>query len=182
MRAPVAQAYDTLDRGTRRLTALAAASRLADPWPVAGTDRVRIRYIGNCMRELDRFLHILIDELVEDAVGDAAPASPTPSQLTLAATTAGKLGHHATPYRDRAADQFRLHALARTRLCLSHGDGRANRPDRRDGDRMTAGWFAPASTALRRYAIGERLRPSGHDLIGISAFYRQLADRIVAGR
>lgn len=177
MRAPVAQAYDTLDRGTRRLATLAAASGLADPWPVAGADRVRIRYIGNCMRELDRFLHILIDELIDEAAGDAAP-----SRLSLAATTAGKLGHHASPYRDRAADQFRLHALARTRLCLSHGDGRASRPDRRDGDSMTAGWFAPASTALRCYAIGERLRPSGHDLIGISAFYRQLADRIVAGR
>ncbi|MFN3433396.1 MAG: hypothetical protein ACK4ZY_03275 [Sphingomonas sp.] len=171
-RAPVAQAYETLDRGTRRLAALAADSLLASPWPAAGADRVRIRYVGNCLRELDRFLHILIDE----AAGPAAP-----ERLSLAATTAAKLGDHAAPYGDRAADQIRLHALARTRLCLSHGDGRANRPDRRDGDRMTAGWFAPASTTvLRRYAIGERLRPSSGDIIGVSAFYRRLADRVVA--
>ncbi len=171
-RAPVAQAYDTLNRGTRHLTAVATGSMLAAPWPAAGADRVRIRYLGNCLRELDRFLHILIDE---------AAGSGGPVRLSLGATTAAKLGDHAPPYRDRAADQVRLHALARTRLCLSHGDGRASRPDRRDGDRMTAGWFAPASTTiLRRYAIGERLRPSSGDLVGVSAFYRQLADRIVA--
>nr|WP_277998525.1 hypothetical protein [Sphingomonas liriopis] len=125
--------------------------------------------MGNCLRELDRFLHILLEER----------AGAAPVTLSLRYTTAHRLGDHACAGWNPAADQTRLRALSRSRICLLHGGGRVRRPDMPQGRWMTAGWCEPSSARLRRYAMGEMLRPSAHDLAGVGLFYRTLADRIV---
>jgi hypothetical protein len=77
-----------------------------------------------------------------------------------------------------AADVVRLRALGRSRACLWHCHGLVRRPDLNGGAWMTAGWSIPASTQLRRYALGEHLTPSGRELIDVSAFYHQLARKV----
>lgn len=163
-------AYDTMRRGTRFLADMAAGAAFTTPWPAGQGGRIRALYLGNCLRELDRFLHVLMDEIAGEG-----PGRP----LSLRHTTANKLGGHAHARWDMAADQTRLNALCRSRTCLFHDDGQVRRPDRPRGRWMTAGWPAPASTTLRRYAVGEPLHLSGADLADTCAFYQRLADRLV---
>ncbi len=163
-------AYDTMRRGTRFLAAIAAGTAFGTPWPTGHGGRVRALYLGNCLRELDRFLHVLMDE-----IAGGEPIRP----LSLHHTTANKLGGHAHARWDMAADQARLNALCRSRTCLFHHDGWVRRPDLPRGRWMTAGWPAPASNTLRRYAVGEHLHLSGADLADTCAFYQHLADRLV---
>ncbi|MBI0474096.1 hypothetical protein D9601_01780 [Sphingomonas sp. MA1305] len=125
---------------------------------------VRRRYIANCLGELDRFLHLLIDE----ATGHA-PA------VTVQRNMANKIA----PF-SQGTDQRRLRALGRTRACLIHTGGVVSRADERDGRWMTAGWYCPVSEDLQTFPLGAELRPAGRELADIGLFYRMLADRIVA--
>ena len=58
-----AAAHDTLIRGASFLAALAERPVIADGWPEGRDAHVRARFVANCLRELDRFLHGLLDAL-----------------------------------------------------------------------------------------------------------------------
>lgn len=144
---------------------------LAEPWPDGRAGVARARFVGNCLAELDRFLHVLMDDL---APGKGLVARPDQRN---AANKIGRLGGE----RDLLVrDQTRLRALGRSRACLSRCHGLVRRADERDGGWMTAGWFAPATTVLRRYPLGERLLPSGTDLAEVALFYERVAGGLVA--
>ncbi len=163
-------AFTTLKRGTRFLTALAAEPRLTRPWP-DGRDRgVRARFFANCLGELDRFLHILMDE-----TAPALSVAPAPDQRNAANKIACLTGEAAT-----TPDRRRLRALGRTRACLWHCHGLVRRPDAPDASWMTAGWPHPRTATLQRYRLGEHLAPAGAELADVSLFYEQLAERLIA--
>ena len=120
--------------------------------------------IGNSLRELDRFLNVLIDEVA---------AAIEPSGLDRVAfaqqrNTANKLRTIRTVMALPSPDDRRLRAIGRDRDCLFHCA-----EIRRYGDRRTA-----RQTAMlpRRLAHAERLTPDLHQLRD----YCRLYDRIVA--
>lgn len=165
-----AAAHATLTRGATFLAALAERPVIADGWPQGRDARVRARFVANCLRELDRFLHGLLDEL-----GASAGHVVREEQRN----TANKLrdfGLHPLAARD---DQFRLRALGRSSACLIHCDGWVRRPDVSGGAVMTAGWSEPAGEDLRRYPLGTRLAPGSAEIIDICRFYDALGDRLI---
>ena len=125
------------------------------------------RVLGNALRELDRFLHILIDE-----VACAHGLPPRTEQRN----TANKLEplSHALPGSGR-----RLRALGRSRACLFYTGGVVRRADVPGGAWMTAGW--PLAGELRRFALGQQLSPSAADLADVCRFYDRLGAELVRG-
>ncbi len=165
-----AAAHETLIRGATFLTALADRPVITDGWPKGPDARVRARFVANCLRELDRFLHGLLD-----ALGASAGHVVREDQRN----TANKLrdfGVHPLAERD---DQLRLRALGRSSACLIHCDGWVRRPDVAGGDVMTAGWTGNTGVDLRRYPLGARLAPGRDELIDICRFYDRLGDRLI---
>lgn len=167
--AQTARAHATLRQGVRFISGLA-------PWaepPAHGRQAVvRARYVGNCLRELDRFLALLLD---------AACEAPRPRVLTLKPDTAERMGAYRHGGWDSRPAQDRLRALDRSRRCLLHEGGRVACPDVPGGWWLTAGWRATESPDLRRYAVGAHLRPNAGDLRDIAHFYGGLGDRVVEG-
>jgi len=165
--------------GAHRLGLLATEGALAAPWPTGSAAGVRARYIANCLRELDTFLKGLLDQV-----------APSPRGRPRRHNAANRV--HDAAYRTlprsagmptvaiSADDIARLRALCRTRACLWHCHGLVRRPDQDGGAWMTSGWHAPASTDLRRYALGDQLAPEGRDLIGVGTFYGHLAHKIAS--
>jgi hypothetical protein len=166
----VGNAYQTLQRGTRMLAELAAGATLAGPWPDRTATCSRTRFVGNCLRELDRFLIVLMNEMAD---APDAPSAPLPRNAAL------RIAAMAADRWDSSADERRLRALGRTTASFNYCRGVALRPDAVDGEWMTSGWIEPSTRTLKRYRLGERLAPSGQDLVGVSLFYRRLADRVV---
>ncbi|WP_375270270.1 hypothetical protein [Sphingomonas sp.] len=163
--------------GAHRLGQLATDGALAAPWPTGSAAGVRARYVANCLRELDTFLKGLLDQV--------APSPPDRPRRHNAANRVHDVAYR-TPTRAAALpaiailadDVARLRALGRSRACLWHCHGLVRRPDSGGGAWMTAGWHAPASADLRRYALGDHLAPSGRDLIGVGSFYHQLVHKV----
>lgn len=165
-RAELARAHATLQRGADFL-----AQGLADTGPRRAIEgRYRARLLGNGLRELDRFLSLLIDALA-GAHGIALPAGERETANKLARLRAVT----GTPHRDHA----RLTALARSRDCLFHCEGLVRRGDRRGDAAMTVGWPMRDGAALPRVAIGERLSLSGAELDEICGFYRAIAAQLL---
>ncbi|MGK6356218.1 hypothetical protein ACMGDH_13460 [Sphingomonas sp. DT-207] len=166
------RAHATLDRGARFLSAGLRPQQDAAPAAIAG--RYRAKVIGNGLRELDRFLNLLLDEA---SLRIGFPARPGQRN------TANKLRQFriATGV-DREGDLERLHALGRSRDCLFYSGGIVTRGDFRSGPSMTAGWSGPdLAKGLRRFGVGEELEVTAADLAGICAFYEALAAEVVAG-
>lgn len=172
MSAGLTRAHATLDRGARFLSAGLRPQQDAPPGAIAGQYRVKV--IGNGLRELDRFLNLLLDEA---SLRIGFPALPGQRN------TANKLRQFRTAIGiDREADLARLHALARSRDCLFYSGGIVTRGDLRGGPSMTVGWSGPdLAKGLRRFAVGEELEVTAADLAGICAFYEALAAEVVAG-
>ena len=167
------RATTLLLRGAHRLDQLAREGALADPWPSGDGAGIRARYVANCLRELDTFLKGLLDH--------AAPSPFDGARRHNAANrvhAVARQSDHAATTTIVPADVARLRALGRSRACLWHCHGLVRRADQKSGAWMTAGWHAPASSELRRYALGERLAPVGRDLVGVAHFYRQLAYKV----
>ncbi|WP_174280608.1 hypothetical protein [Sphingomonas bacterium] len=161
--AALAAAVATMRRGTAFLGGGLSRSGGA---PVGASYRARLA--GNGLRELDRFLNLLIDAALEAGGGDARPRQ---------ANTAAKYRAIAPGDRRGVADHRRLLALGRSRACLFYCDGVVRRPDRRGGATMTLGWpGADGRLEVRR--LGEQLWLDAADLGDIARFYRRLADRI----
>lgn len=164
---PAARAYATLREGVRHVARIA-------PWPDRAADGpqaiVRARYIGNCLRELDRFLAVLLDTTSTGA---------RPRLLTLKPDTATRMAAYGGDGWDVRPAQFRLRALDRSRMCLLHDAGRVGRGDEPQGRWLTSGWRDAGSHDLRRYAVGTRLRPNARHLHDIAGFYAGLGDRVL---
>ena len=132
---------------------------------------MRARFWGNCLAELDRFLHILMDE-VAPAMGVLANRQQH--------NAANKIGDLVGGRWDPSAEGRRLNALGRSRACLSRCHGLVRRPDVVGVGWMTAGWCTPGSATLQRYDLGEQVTPAGAELAEVSLFYDALAARLAA--
>jgi len=164
-RAELARAHATLERGAGFL-----AQGLAREGPRRAIEgRYRARVLGNGLRELDRFLSLLIDALA-GARGITLPAGERETASKLASLRA----RTGAPHDDHA----RLIALARSRDCLFHCEGLVRRGDRRGDISMTVGWPMRDGVALPRVAIGERLSLSGAELDEICGYYRAIAAQL----
>lgn len=156
-----ARAHATLRRGA---LFLGAGLRLQDmalpPGAIAG--RYRAKVIGNGLRELDRFLNVLIDEASLCLGLPAAPGQRnTANKLHALRETLG-LGHE---------HDSQLRALGRSRDCLFYCNGVVKQRG------VTAGW--PAPDGPRRFAVGEDLVVTPADLAGICGFYEGIAAELV---
>jgi hypothetical protein len=128
--------------------------------------RLRSRVIGNGLRELDRFLNILIDEA---ACRRHLPIAPRQRN------TANKLQEFWSKIGVPSDGLVRLRALGRSRDCLFHCDGIARRADVDDTRVMTLGW--PGKNGLLQTArLGSAINVKQTDLQSVRAFYNQLAD------
>lgn len=130
--------------------------------------RYRAKVIGNGLRELDRFLNLLID-----AVSTAEGLPVRPGQHN----TANKLSAYRAAKSLPNHDDGRLRALGRSRDCLFHCGGRVQRGDRRDAIAMTVGWPARAGcdAPLDRVMIGQDVNVTRGDLDDVCLFYRRIA-------
>ena len=162
----------TLERAADFLAAGLRAGAPVGPNPIAGPYRAKV--IANGLRELDRFLNLLIDE--------ARRVAGLPI-FTHQRNTANKFTADDFQYRHSLADYERLRALGRSRECLFHCQGRVLRGDRADAERMTAGWpeIPGTVTPLRRFALGSEMSVSQQDLADVAVFYRRLGEEISAG-
>ena len=105
------QAHATLARGTAFFAARGWAS-----------DATHARVIGNGLRELDRFLNLLLDEVAATR-GQAVAERRGFVRQTNAANKLVLLLGPASPHGDR------LRAIGRVRAALFHCGGQAHRPD-----------------------------------------------------
>ena len=162
----LARAHVTLERGAQFLGRgldAGAARTIAGPY--------RAKVIGNGLRELDRFLQLLVLAIAA-ARGIALPEQERHT-ANLVARLRETLGV-ADP------DRARLLALGRTRDCLFHCGGLVRRGDARGGAVMTIGWHGAGGGTLLRVAVGERLDPSARELLDICLYYRALAARLLS--
>lgn len=141
------------------------ADRL-DDWHEPVTD-VQARYTANCFRELDGFLRTLLDEVAPD-IGPARR------------NTANKLGALTLARGAPPADAARLRAIGRSTACLFHCAGWVRRPDVIAGAWMTAGWPERGGARLRRYPLGDRLRPGPTDVIDVCGFFLRVGEAVAA--
>ncbi|HEX7851968.1 MAG TPA: hypothetical protein VF485_19705 [Sphingomonas sp.] len=163
-------ASSTLFRGAAFLGACLRAPTAHDVESLspAIVGRYRAKVIGNGLRELDRFLNLLID-----AASDAEGLPVRPGQRN----TANKLAAYRAAMALPNDDDRRLRALGRSRDCLFHCAGRVRRGDRRDDMTMTVGWPERPSgdMPLDRVTIGQELTVTRGDLDDVCRFYRRIA-------
>lgn len=133
------------------------------------THRLRSKLIGNGLRELDRFLNILIDE--------AARQQRLP-MIPRLRNTARKL-QRLLSMTELSSDDFeQLLALATSRKCLFHLDGIAGRVDGDESEMMTLGW-CDGKGGLRRVSVGSAIVVESADLESIRQFYVRLANDLL---
>lgn len=132
---------------------------------------VRARYTANCFRELDGFLRTLLDELAPEP---APKRRNTANKLRAMALDGAPTGDTA------AADCTRLRAIGRSAACLFHLGGWVRRPDVVAGGWMTAGWPDGDGQVLRRYPLGDRLRPGAVDVADVCGFYQRIGEAVSA--
>lgn len=165
------RAHATLRRGALFLGSGLRTQGSAAPLPIDG--RYRAKVIGNGLRELDRFLNLLLDEA---ALASGLPASPGQRN------TANKLRRfRAAADGGEDADLIRLRALGRARDCLFYNNGIVARGDVRGGATMSAPWRgAGPDQSLHSVSVGEALVLTPADLAGICAFYEALGNEVSA--
>lgn len=173
-----AAAHETLTRGATFLAALAERPVIAGGWPEGRQARVRARFLANCLRELDRFLHGLLDELGASA-GHVVREDQRNTANKLRAYGVPVTGPVATGGMLVSADEARLRALGRSSACLIHCNGWVRRPDVAGGDTMTVGWREASGPALARYPLGTRLVPGTAEIVDVCGFYDRLGHRLL---
>jgi hypothetical protein len=170
----LARADATLRSGARFLAAgLQAAGGDARSAPAPITGRYRAKVIGNGLRELDRFLNVLLDEV---AIAAGRPASPAERN------TANKLRALLPEAAQPRGEHARLRALGRARDCLFYCGGVVTRGDAAGSTWLTVGWSDARDRAgpLTRFRVGERLAITGEDVADICHFYLAIATRLTA--
>ncbi|MFD1951635.1 hypothetical protein ACFSGX_12745 [Sphingomonas arantia] len=172
----LALALVTLRRGTRFLGS-GLRSGPADATATAITGHGRAKVIGNGLREVDRFLSLLIDAIAANVATLEERAA-----LDRLDNTARKLAMLRTVMALASPDDAALRAIGRSRNCLFHTGGivRAGLP----GSVPTLGWAAPDSfVSIARPAplpAGSQLAVTPDDLRAICRFYDRIADELVA--
>ena len=163
--------YRIADATLRRGTRFFGDGLSAAPGGARGAGRAKV--IGNGLRELDRFLSLLIDA----AAMQLALADRDRAVLERGRNTARKLTllrqHQALASPDDAA----LRAIGRMRDCLFHTGGIVRANGARSAP--TAGWAhpeTPSAAAPVRLACGATIDPSAQDLHRIGRFYDRIAD------
>lgn len=128
----------------------------------------RAKTIGNGLRELDRFLNILIGE-VAACHGLAMHRDER--------NTANKLTRFRAALRLPDPDHDRLRAIGRTRACLFHCGGIVRRADRAGGTMMTTGWLDRAAEAptLWKVPVGGALVVTARELGELCQYYDGIA-------
>lgn len=171
--APLARAEATLRRGARFLAAGLYAEPLQARAPILG--RYRAKVIGNGLRELDRFLNVLVDEVAIAAGQRTSPAERN---------TANKLRALLTGAAQPGGEHARLRALGRARDCLFYCSGMVTRGDVAGSPWLTVGWAdAPdRSGPLKQFRVGEQLIITADDVADVCDFYLSIATRLVRSR
>lgn len=150
------------------------SDRERGPW-----SGVPSKVLGNGLRELDRFLSVLIDEVAaatdidDDALAMLRTRRNTANKLRMLNVTLG---------RD-SPDHRRLRALGRSRDCFFYCGGLVRRADSRAESFMTTGWpnrSVEAGSALMKLPLGRRLTLDHADIADICRFYDRLADELLA--
>ncbi len=133
--------------------------------------------IGNGLRELDRFLSVLLDEVALATGWERAALRRLANVRNTANKFAAVHGWLGRPIDDLP----RLRALGRNRDCLFHCNGVVRRGDERRASSMTVGWPIDASSdgTGARLALGESLAVSPADLAWVCAFYERIAGDLV---
>lgn len=131
---------------------------------IAGPHRCKV--IGNSLRELDRFLNLLIDEIAAIILEPGISAD-----LKRQRNTPNKLRAVRAAMVLPSPDHARLRAIGRSRDCLFHCGGIVRRGDLRGDIAMTAGWSRADAAAPARVAMGERLSVGADELAETCRFY-----------
>lgn len=136
---------------------------LEGPLPIVGPYRAKV--IGNSLRELDRFLSLLIDEVAQSVL----PAEEQAGFLRQR-NTPNKLQALRAAMAMPSPDHARLRAIGRSRDCLFYCGGIVRRGDRRGEPTLTPGWRL-SSGLDRRLIMGDRLEIGGENLSELCEFY-----------
>lgn len=169
------KAHATLNRGAARVVLWAQSDTAGE---VSTGTLIRTRMVGNCLRELDRFLSVCMDEtaLHLDAPGQQDPAFArlrnTPNKLCLVEARMGAM----------TSRHVRLRAIGRISACLHHCSGRIH--DTRIYDDVALAHGADRDAILSTGPLpGDlgRLKLTGLTLVRIGAFYREIAGDLLAG-
>jgi len=140
-------------------------------------DRTFSRLTGNRLRELDRFLSVLLDEVARAWGGEGHDGRA----FARWRNTPRKLGHvHAltgTGIEAGARAVARLRAIGRLSACLHHCAGTIHIPGLHRDLLLAEGWAADAPAPAIRSPDVLRLSPQAIGAIG--AFYRALGDGLV---
>lgn len=151
------------------------------PTTIAGPYRAKV--IGNSLRELDRFLNLLADE-----VGRSMARSPDDLRaIQREHNTANKIRSLRRRRGLASPDHERLRALGRSRDCMFHCDGLVMRGDAPGESHLTLGWTGgwtggggtTDDAPLLRVGVGERIEVSSLSLIDVSRFYLGAATQMV---
>jgi hypothetical protein len=165
------QAHETLRTGARFFASWLSPSSAASRQGGMRHD-YRSKAIGNGLRELDRFLNVLIDEVSLHHGVARLPGRNTARRVRGLRDVLG------VPDRDHD----RLVALGRSRACLFHCNGTVRNGDTRDAATMTLGWPDGAGgTSPRRVALGRKVSLGRADIESIAKFYSGIGDELMQG-
>jgi hypothetical protein len=167
----LAAAYRTL---IRACTFLAESLQARALHGRDGSDVLRgaggARVVGNGLRELDRFLCLLLDE----AVARVAPPGFDRRAYQRRRNAAIKLREFHRLTGSDSLDGARLRAIGRLRACLHHVSGIVHDPGLYRDVRIAAGTSGDAAPSALRLPI------TFDDLAAICRFYAALAGTIIA--
>jgi len=178
--AALLNAHATLNRGAAQVTLWRNPSHAGEGNGSEGNRGalIRTRMVGNCLRELDRFLSVCMDEtaLHLDASGPLDSAFPrlrnTPNKLRLVEARIGAM----------TSRHVRLRAIGRISACLHHCSGHIHDPGLHGDVALAhgAGWDVMPPMEPPRTEMG-KLNLTGSTIIRIGAFYREIAEDLLAG-
>jgi hypothetical protein len=128
------------------------------------------RLLGNRLRELDRFLSMLIDETLCATTGDGGERAAWP-HVRNTARKLRQLDIMAGP------DEARLRAIGRITAVFRHCDGLIHNVAIHDDMRLANGLHPLAASMGER---GERLHMAPMTIVAICDFYREIGGRLLA--
>lgn len=161
----VARACETLHRGT----AFFAQGPGRAGWTGGA---VHARVLANGLRELDRFLSVLLD---------AVAAAHCPElRVEHLRNTANKLELVHRQLGLPPPDRARWRAMGRCRACLFFTAGRVRTADSRSGTGLTLAWPDGDAAAARTVPIGELLCVAAADIAWLCRYYDDAARTLVA--